>query len=429
MIHSTLEALFQRLVNGYPLTKRPILEENKHIILQHVFANRGLKKQRSFSQTDLEKIQAELQTIVYCVGNRLTDCFPGGVQFDSPLTAHLHARNWIKHLVLGIPLSDRDATLLNSKLINKRVVEAFFKNKDTELLSAFRTELRFALLHFARPAFSTSGLLATDNDKQLNCFIHNVLGLYPFFEPENDEEMVIPYKVNSQWEPVTYRFQRIDISPQTGAMAKLLLEDKDRIYAYALTPLSHPTVSPYLLFSGTVLKTGQGAVLSHLSNITPQQAAGESHDMTLVKAWLDNQTVKVITAGLSQGGVLAMLTAGRFPRLIKAAHCLNPTALPKLTLTRLLPNWVAIDEQDRPDVIIYSQLNDPIFNFETSYLPGHKTRLYRVIPDKKSITTHSNLRGVFIRENVFKKIAAFVQAHAHIYSGHHQVIILTIFSH
>ena len=197
--------------------------------------------------------------------------------------------------------------------------------------------------------------------------------------------------------------------------------------------MSHPTAEPYLLFSGTTFDVGQGVYLARISNITPGCSSGESHDMTLVTAWLKKQKHKVVISGQSQGGVLAMLTAAKYPDEVASAHCLNPTALSKHTLGRVLPNWCAIPEERRPSIMIYTQHQDPIFGLEKGFLPGKNTHIYLLIPEKDELSVNASFASLvpaivpplFINK-ITSSIARAYQAHGHLYSAQGYIVMIEL---
>lgn len=430
-----INEVFTTFVIKYPQKNHAILYINKEHILSYVLQNLDLKAKANYSWADLQRIARELENCIYAVGNRLPgplDHISHTLESADELTSN--ASNLAKHLILGAPAGLDDADLLSSPLACPRNKEAVFTKNDPEFLGAVRREFCRYLFNMAQPAIESRVIANPDDEKQLLTFIHTFLGLYPILEPAHGERITIPRKLNPGiWTWVEYQFERIDISPTTGLIASLLTEDKDRMYAYGLTPKSHPQIESYLLFSGTTFEVGQGSDLSVLSNMAPGNSLGELHDMTHVSRWLNAQKTKVITAGQSQGGVLAMLTAARFPHKIVMAHCFNPTALSKDTLARLLPRWLTIPEESRPTVYIYTQHGDIVFELEQGFLPGKNTHIYKMLSDKETpainASVYSLLPGI-IPKSLIKKltpvIARIYEAHVHLFAGHKGLVMLEL---
>ncbi|MCZ6925320.1 MAG: hypothetical protein O7D30_08465 [Rickettsia endosymbiont of Ixodes persulcatus] len=243
--------------------------------------------------------------------------------------------------------------------------------------------------------------------------MHGLLALYPFVDPQENEKIILPQKINGQWIRVEYQFEKIDISPQTGLLAKWL-EDKDRIYAYGLRPSTdaHPDAESHLLLMGTTYPTGQGAALGNIYNFLPGNSVGEGHDTTHLDAWIKNQAGKVKVSGQSKGATMAMITAVRHPNKVSEAHCLNPTALNLRTLNRLERQWDSLAQ--KPQINIYDQNYDPVFPLENGFLKD--VNIYKIYPDKTDISSY------------FRYMPSFMQrayeAHIHNFAGRESALVL-----
>jgi hypothetical protein len=245
-----------------------------------------------------------------------------------------------------------------------------------------------------------------------------MLAVYPFIEPEQTNEIVIPQKIDGKWLAVTYNFKKIDMSPQSGLLASLL-EDEDRMYAYALEPVAgqNPQANAHLLFMGTTFPTGQGEALADLYNFYPRRTVGEAHNTSNVNKWIAETPQKIIMLGLSKGADNAMIKAAeaatQFPGKVNTAYCFNPTALAEPTLNRLLPAWKSCSDEIRPLIQVVVQKGDPVFPLENGFLP--QTQISEV-SSVESITS-----------NYKKLLPAFIQkaseAHIHNFSGRKSIII------
>lgn len=304
--------------------------------------------------------------------NNNFDCFvKNGKEIEDPNAApnkeeryHRIARNGLRNLTYGVPFNDCHlATYENFK--------ALFIKKNPLLFKAARKEMQNIFLNIFSCTATKRSL--PDAEKRLEIFINNLLSAYPFMDPEENETVLLPQKINGQWACVRYHFNKIDISPQSGLLSKLI-EDEDRIYAYGLEPVDNKDAQPYLLFIGTTYPSGQGAKLNWLYNFKPGHSVGEGHDLTKVEEWLGHHE-RVKVAGHSKGGTMAMITAAKYPDKISSADCLNPTALCKKTIERLNPTWEKIPTDKKPVINVYAHLSDPIFLVEKNFLED--THIYR----------------------------------------------------
>jgi len=433
-ISLNINDVYAEFITRYPRHKQDFLAAKKALILQTILQNLGFVEKSTYSPSELTKITGELHQSVFAVGHRLAAHIEDDDVLEAPLTSTINARNLAKHLILGTPMGKDGADIMSSPLATPKNIAALFKQHDPEFLSALRTEFKYLLTRISKPAIESKHIIDPADERQLIAFIHGLLGFYPLLEPATGERIIIPIKMGLDgWRAVEYIFERIDISPKSGLLGRLLPDERARLYAYGLTPISHKDAHSYLLFSGTTIGVGQGAQLSLLSNITPEFSVGESHEMALVEKWLSTQPKKVFTTGQSQGAVLAMLTAARYPKKIDMAFCFNPTGLSKHTLARVLPHWHTIPEEQRPFVMVFTQHKDPIFWLEKGFLPGKKTHLYKVISDaqKPSINVSlSSLMPSMTSQVLLRKITPIIalayEAHVHLYTGHPLVAIIEL---
>ncbi len=325
--------------------------------------NLGLEKKDILSETDLKLLEEELKGIVYVDGQLpnfiVSDSLEGNSsdELENPATAlnddekyARNARNLLKHIVRGIPLCKTDGeSYINSPLYADEIIETLTTKRDSRLLDSFRAEMQKVLNNSFE--YLQSGKLSPDSEKQYEIFQSNFLAAYPF-----------------------------DISPKSGPFS-WVLEDEDRIYAYALVS-EQAWVVNHLLLMGSTYTAGQGRGFANLYNFKPRNSVGEGHDMTEVDAWLEqqkknNRQVKV--TGHSKGATMSMVTAARHPDVIIQADCLNPTGLCSDTLVRLTPAWDVLSQEQRPHINVYAQEGDPAFPLEKGFLEG--TNIYRVLPN------------------------------------------------
>lgn len=429
---SVLDRIFNNFVSTYPFDKQKLLHLKKEIILETVRSNLGIKNKKQYSAEELKAIENGLPQTIYIVGKRLMDLKESETKLEPPTTLQKNAANLVKHLMFGVPAVEDKTDLLESHLLCAESIKAVSEEHNPLFLKAIREQFQHYLGRLAEPFIESkpsSKKLDTQDEIQFISFIHNLLGFYTLLEPEKDEIFFLPKKMGTRWQLVEYQFNRIDISPQKDVVAKLLVDEKDRVYAYTLTATKLHCES-YLLFSGTTFGVGQGAPLSILSTLKPGYSCGEPHDMTEVRKWIHAQTQKIIVAGHSQGGVLAMITAARYMKHIKAAFCFNPSALSKKTLARYLPIWNRTIEKNKPEIIVYTQQYDPIFIVEKGFLPG--TTIYKIIPDHEKPAINGSLKlkwnklSLPIPHALFEKVVKHYEAHVHFYTGHQQVLMVKL---
>lgn len=343
---------------------------------------------------------------------------------------HRIARNALRYLTYGVSFEE-------SQLLTVKLLKFVFWRSDPSLLKAMREELQ-TIFNNAYIYLSEAKLDQTAEDR-MQMLLSHLLCMLPYLEPPEDSHFYIPQKINGEWTIESFRFKKIDISPQrkkssnkdsffsylinvkqilADLLAKII-DDRDRIYAYSLVCEKHTTdkqeIPPILLFKGSDIPSGQGAFLNWINNFVPRTSVGEGHDLTKVEEWLKNQS-NVRVAGHSKGGTLAMILTVKFPEHISEAHCLNPALLNIHTIDRLkesLDHYKKYQQKnnDKLSVNIYVQYNDPIFWLGHLILPG--ANVYSIgdkglncakleshglyICGRESVTV--NLRGIEVLDN------------------------------
>lgn len=296
----------------------------------------------------------------------------------------LIARNLLRHLLRGSLASKPGQSLLESPLLRFELIEALFVKRRKEIFDATRVELQKIVLNNFKKLTAPS--LDQKKEKRHETFLSMVLGIYPFIDPADNEDVQLPQKINGQWHLIDYQFERLDVSPKTGPLASVL-EDEDRMYAFALNAKNGAPANTknILIHMGTTYPAGQGSELANLYNVCPNHSVGEAHDMTEVDAWFAKQAAKsVLVTGHSKGATDALITAAKYPDKVQQVDCLNPAPLARSTLKRLKPAWNALSPAQRPVKNVYKQKGDPVAYIGKGYLEG--TNIYRVVPDAENPT-------------------------------------------
>jgi len=302
---------------------------------------------------------------------------------------HVNARNALRNLTYGTPLFKGHFLRRSNLKLAWLYFKTLFLKSNKRLLGIVREEVKFIF----EQALVISEHCDPAAEKQLDIFIDTLLSSFPFMDPEDGELVRVPQKINNQWCLIDYQFKKIDLSPKTGWWSRLI-EEEDRLYAYGLEPQSD-RANPYLLLMGTTYFSGQGSGLSLLGGLTAGQSIGERHDLTDLEPWiLQHHDIKI--SGTSQGGTMGFLVGAKYPDHVLLVISLNPAALNKTTLYKLLPHWQA-SRPRHPELRGFIQVGDPVFIIGDSFLPG--TQLIHV--------NHSQSA----KDSLFS-------IHAHNYSGH-----------
>lgn len=425
-VASSPDEAFQSFLKGYTPEQKELLVKNKDAIFEQCHSHLGLDSSpKKYSEKDSRLILETLHTTVYACAQIPEGLITKGDRFESDIadadnpskiSSVIPARNLLRHIVRGTEIHGSDERYHKGLELVQYALE---EKKDEGLLRELRIEMRAILLRIAERLVKkeeekqkTDTTTPPANEKNYEILISNLLAAYPFVDP-TDAPIEIPQKMpNGSWKTVMYDIKKIDISPQSGLLS-LLLKDKDRIYAYGLTPRDNKEAQSQLLLMGTTYTTGQGAGLSVLNNFRPRNSVGEGHDTTLLDKWINTQE-KVKVTGHSQGGTIAMITAARHPEKISHADCLNPTALTHATLNHLNQQWLSKEKAKRPSIHVYAQQGDPVFPLEDGFLEG--TRLFRIIP---GVNKKSNLKW-FIPSFIQKA----TEAHLHHMAGYESSLIL-----
>lgn len=280
----------------------------------------------------------------------------------------VNARNALRKLTYGTPLFKGHFLKWSNLKLAWLNFKALFLKRDPKLLNALRSEMKIIF----QKAYQISKHCDPEAEKRLEIFVSTLLSNFPFMDPVEGEEVEVPQKINQHWQLVNYKFRKIDISPKTGLLAKLL-EEEDRIYAFGMEPQNREA-NPYLLLMGTTYFSGQGSGLSLMGDVTPGQSVGERHDLTDLEKWIfRHRNIKI--TGHSQGGTMALIVAAKYPEYTLQADCLNPAALHQTTLRKLRP-WWQVPRKSNPELRVFTQVGDPVFIFGDGFLPG--TRIFQV---------------------------------------------------
>jgi hypothetical protein len=424
-IHITENSSYASLEHAFDDTtalclNKKNLQKNKDIIIQTALTNCNIKKKKQYSTAELNHFRAELKKVIF-----LNSSLPSfiGDKFEDPATANTQdekyaicARNLLRHLNRGTPLiTNAGDSVKTSPLYQEYLIKTLFEKRDIALLKAFR----IATQNYLENAFNilSSNTLSAEQEKQYEIFQSFFLAATPFFDPEQDETIHIPQKINGSWKYVAYQYKRLDLSPNTGLLATLL-EEEDHIYAYGLEA-SEKDAKSLLLLMGTTYPAGQGTGLAVAYNFYPQSSVGEGHNTTAMDTWLFQQkqkNKKVVASGISKGATLSLIAAANHADLLESVECLNPTGLCGDTLNRLNSKWQKLSKDEKPLINVFAQYGDPVFPLEKGFLED--TNIYRVLPNTDQSALNISLVPLTIRKAY--------EAHVHNFAGRDAVIMLKV---
>lgn len=352
-----------------------------------------------------------------------------GSEYESPENVEnteqrmrIHARNLLRHIFRSEKLVSEDgASYQQSKLAHSEVINSLFTKMEPELKKALFIEMQ-QMLDNASAAQQN----LKDEDKalkeQFNYFHNYVLSIYPFFLDPYDQEMMskpitISTNVDGLWQPVSYKIRKIDISPRVGPLA-FLLEDEDRIFAYALES-DTAGANNHLLLMGTTFPGGQGKEFADLYNLKPGFSIGEGHSFTAIGSWLaDQQKKNVIVSGHSKGATMSVLTALKFPEKIKSAFCLNPAGLHQNTIDEHKEAWQQLS--NKPNVEILFNEGDIVPHFDAGFMDDMHVVKVKPHQAPQSVNVGFDWLPEFVVRQLHK-IGMIQEAHVHHFTAHEQV--------
>ena len=180
---------------------------------------------------------------------------------------------------------------------------------------------------------------------------------------------------------VDYKVVPIELTPTTG-FKKIFINDEDRVFAYGLEPIRHPSAESHLIFMGTTYPAGQGFITQINTDLESFETAGKKLYRTghkRIEAWLEKQGEKKMhVCGTSLGGSLSLLLAMHHGDRLSRVDALNPAGIYEPWKKSRFDQW---DEcTSKPEVIIQRQADDPISLFGVW---KEDWRVLHVIPPKE----------------------------------------------
>lgn len=294
-------------------------------------------------------------------------------------------QNNLLKIIQGDPLSLAE---LSPK---KKLLISVMSTRNQELLDEARTLIQQLLLDVHAHLLQEKN---TNNIFHLEAIVGELLSLYPFLHPPENEVLQVPIRSSSgQWEQVAYTVNPIRLTDATLGSP---------MTAYGLVAEDAP---PLLLFKGTTYPADKGFALSLLTDLNPMQSVGGlAHrfaENSLI-GWLkkNTQSQKARVFGKSLGGSLSLLTAIKWPEYIEQVTTYGAPGLTSLDAQKL---HSLKKQKCLPKIQAFCQEGDPIPY--TDCAAAEAIDYYLVLGQK-------DLQGP--------------QAHAEMYTTHRQSAILRL---
>lgn len=214
---------------------------------------------------------------------------------------------------------------------------------------------------------------------QVRLFISNALSFMVVVEPNPCELISLPSYLKGSWKLIDYKLLMIEITPERG-FRKYFLEEKDRVFAYGLEPISQSAPS-ILVFMGTGYPAGQGFLTQIETDLKAFTTVGEllyQGAREKIKSWLSRPHQEVWVCGASLGGSLALLSAIDQGKNITRVDAYNPAGLYQSARGHIaFDRWESFE--NKPSVFVQKQGKDPVSRFG---LWKKEWQILKVIPPR-----------------------------------------------
>jgi hypothetical protein len=229
----------------------------------------------------------------------------------------------------------------------------------------------------------------------MEMIIGDLLSLYPFLSPEQDEILSVPTEIEGKWKLVEYSVDRIPLTPDW--MGSPLM-------AFGLIPKKSNLVPPLLLFKGTTYPTDEGFGLSLMTDINPFGAVGKygfNLGKNKISKWLKTNTVqsKAKIYGKSLGGALAWQTALHFPAQVDKVATFGAPGLTSADLRRLQR---LKKENNLPLINMFCQEKDPVIAVD--HVASSGIHYYQVVGkhSRKGIGAHADMYSTHEKSTIIR---------------------------
>ncbi len=188
-------------------------------------------------------------------------------------------------------------------------------------------------------------------------FLRQLVGLFPFFEPQEGTTLRLPQKIGSTWQVVDFKVEHIKLTPPRLGPP---------ILAFGLIPQGAKEARVQLLFPGTSQPTASWAPLDACADFIPGYGVGEmvfnKWGKEVLQKWLESRSrggKKVDVSGVSLGGSLSLLTVSHLAQYIGSVYAFVPPGQRKEVVERF-DRYVQEHPTTAPNVHLYWQDGDII---------------------------------------------------------------------
>lgn len=264
----------------------------------------------------------------------------------SPL---LRPKNAIQKLFLqlmrGHPPSPKEL------LKDSALIKAVIWKKNPELLNEARQLVQAIFDDMASKLEKET--LSPHESFHMEVIIGDILSLYPFLNPTNEEKLNVPQLIDGKWQLCSYQAERITLTPKWMGSP---------LVAFGMKPL-HPKAPPILIFKGTTYPTDEGFSLSLLTDLNPAASVGAYAFRTgrkKIQAWLEKETKRqqAVVYGKSLGGAQAWRTALHHPELVRKVMAYGAPGMSRSDSSHL--KKLLESSKRLPEINLLCQEGDPV---------------------------------------------------------------------
>lgn len=218
-------------------------------------------------------------------------------------------------------------------------------------------------------------------------FTYQMLSLYIFLDPSEEELLTIPQYENAteSWKLASYQVSRIALS---------FMKQKQELFALELKA---PEKDPILIFRGTPPPCSQGFLSSLITDFTPFHGVGETlfrQNFKFWQKWMEEKN-QVIVCGQSLGGSLAYHLASHWPEKVFFYTFGSPGLFRKTPQEEKMRGFILTHEKD----LIFQVGRHPESPF---------VKLYQVSSERRRNWFTAHMRGV-LQTNQYRQLLTSIE--------------------
>jgi len=359
--------------SGSDISIKATLESHRTNIINQALFNLGLSSKWVLTPDQVNQLTVELERILYFTGEGVplfadTEFVQAPEGLDEKEQLKIDVDNLLKFLLIG--------TAFNYTALSKKsIIDSVFKQRNPEVMKLMREGFQEI---FNNMDLNLLNSLNQNGRRQFKFQLANILALYTFSDPFQQQHLVFPQESNGKWQMVKFQIETIELKPKKKLYPEIyklyaddngnVYNDDNRVYAYGLSPVAVNDVSPYLLFMGTPPETGQGHKFAALTDFVPGHSVGEAmykSNRNRLAKWINKvtneNTPKIRVTGQSLGATLSLMLALDQHRYVERVDALCPAGLYKKTLDDpLFVSWDQLSADQKPKVMLHLQQYDRV---------------------------------------------------------------------